>query len=134
MKRLIAKGLDPLTKNSNNNTTLHTAARFGKLEVIKYLTEDLHCNHALPGWHGKTPLHSAAEAGHFSIVQYLMDKHKANPLDQDEEGCLPLHRACIGGSLEIVKHLIQSMLRHMSMNDILTSPTSSRILPSTLQL
>ncbi len=129
IKHLVSMGHNPMKKDSNNNTALHIAAKYGRIEILKYLIEDQGCNPASLGQYGATPLHRAAEGKHLSIVQYLITQHQVDSLEQDDHGYSPLHRACQGGDLAIVKFLINSMLAFMKIEDIFNDFTKYKTTP-----
>ncbi len=129
VKRLVNMGHNPMSKYLDDSTTLHVAAYHGKIEILKYLVEDLGCNPASPGPHGGTPLHISAERKHLSIVQYLITKHEVDSLLPDDEGYSSLHRACVGGDLDIVKFIMNSILTYMKMEDIFNDVTKYKATP-----
>ena len=89
-----------MTKDRRGDSVLHIAAGYGRLDVLKYLLDEVQSNPVPTGFKGSTPLHGAAEAGHLSTVEYLVGNHQINPLDQDAEGASSLHRVCHGGNLK----------------------------------
>ena len=129
VKRLVSMGHNPMGKDPNNNTALHIAAKYGRIEILKYLIEDQEYNPASLGWHGTTPLHTAAERKHLSIVQYLITQHQVDSLLQDDYGYSPLHSACKGGDLPIVEYLMKSILTYMRIEDVLNDFTKHNTTP-----
>ncbi len=61
VKRLVSMGHNPMGKDTNDQTALHIAAQYGRIQILKYLIEDQGCNPASLGQFGATPLHVAAE-------------------------------------------------------------------------
>ena len=80
-------------RNKFNNTPLHGAAFYGRLDVVEYLTTSQHCDPACKGQYGRTPLHVACSGGHIEIVEYLINKQGVNPSCEDENETTPLHYA-----------------------------------------
>ncbi len=105
-------------KDTNNNTALHIAVYYGRIQILKYLIEDQGCNPASLGQDGTTPLHTAAQYKHLSIVQYLVTQHQVDSLLQDDEGYSPLHTACVGADLPIVKYIFNTILTYMNIKDV----------------
>ena len=80
----------PLTmKRGAGEWPIHTAARFGHLESVKYLHEH-GAALGVKDIHGTQPMHLAADGAHLEIIEYL-HTHGA-PIDSpDVWGRLPLH-------------------------------------------
>ena len=97
------KGCDPLFRNKNGNTPLHTAALGGSLAVVKFFINEKQCNPMSRGQWGRTPLHDASQEGHLHLVKYLIDECHTDPSCQDENGTTPLHLASQYGHMETVK-------------------------------
>merc|ERR1712079_684187 len=78
----------------NGRTPLHYAAEFGKLDVVKAITEVIEDKN--PGdSHNYTPLHIAAYSGHLSVVKYLTQYIEDINLKTDSywSNTIPLHEA-----------------------------------------
>jgi len=86
---------------------LHAAAMKGKVEVCRYLVEELKfdVNSVSSPELGMTPLISAVSEGQVAAVRYLLAKG-ADPNKQDHEGYAPLHDAAKGGFDEIARLLL----------------------------
>ena len=88
-------------------TPLHYACSSGKLDIVKFLVEECHCDlseHDVQG----TPLHSAClENGSIDIVRFLIVDHNCDPASRGNLGTTPLHCACSSGKLDIVKFLVE---------------------------
>ncbi|WP_265027666.1 ankyrin repeat domain-containing protein [Wolbachia endosymbiont (group B) of Chorthippus parallelus] len=85
---------------------LHYAAKFGSLEVAKFLVNDQGVSFNTKTNDGNKPIHIAADFGHKNIVKFFLDKG----VEVDEKGkdnWTPLHYATNKGYLEIVKLLIE---------------------------
>ncbi|CAK9253994.1 unnamed protein product, partial [Sphagnum jensenii] len=70
-KVFLEKGADAKATNKDGNTPLHWAARYGKLEVVKYLVEEKGADAKAANNAGDTPLHWAARYGKLEVVKYL---------------------------------------------------------------
>ena len=89
---------NPLDRDVNNDTLLHFVAERGKLEVLKYLIEEVGCNPATEGYQGASVLHSAAAAEQLQVVKYLVEDCKMDPTNTfDDLNQSPLVYACWGG-------------------------------------
>ena len=117
----IENGANPFHKNEYNNNLLHFAAIEGKLIILKYLVGELGCSLAEKSFLGRTPLHAAAAANQLQVVKYFIEDCQLDPSALDERKRTPLSRACDEGHLEMAHYLVQSMLKNMSMEDILDS-------------
>ncbi|WVZ60101.1 hypothetical protein U9M48_010164 [Paspalum notatum var. saurae] len=101
---------------------LQAAARLGRLDVVRYMVEELgfDVNHEGPKFGmcdqcassfdfnlmaGFTALSSAALDGKLDIVRYLLDKG-ADPNKIDEQGQVPLHCAAKHGHEEVARLLL----------------------------
>ena len=87
-------------------TTMHFAARNGKLEVCEYLIA--HGNrsdvHEKEAGAGNTPLHIAAAAGYMHICEYLL-RHGADVNARAKDGCSPLDRAMQSDRRQLSKYM-----------------------------
>ncbi|VDP01127.1 unnamed protein product [Schistosoma margrebowiei] len=104
----VLRGASALERDNERNTSLHTAAYYGRLHTCEKLLATSHGMRAMncPDAIGRLPLHVAVEHGHIEIVKMFIDR-----------GCLfrkchlgntPLHYVSIGGCIKICKLLLQS--------------------------
>ncbi|VDP44287.1 unnamed protein product [Schistosoma mattheei] len=104
----VLRGASALERDNERNTSLHTAAYYGRLHTCEKLLATSHGMRAMncPDAVGRLPLHVAVEHGHIEIVKMFIDR-----------GCLfrkchlgntPLHYVSIGGCIKICKLLLQS--------------------------
>ena len=101
-------GLDVNQKNNDGNAPLNIAATYGKIDIVKYLIEELKCSPRCPGQLGRSPLHNDCEKnGNIEMVKYLVEKHRCDLSGRDEQGNTPLNVAASSGSLGILKYLIE---------------------------
>ncbi|KAM0874606.1 hypothetical protein ACQ4PT_037308 [Festuca glaucescens] len=86
---------------------LHEAACTGKIDICKYLVEELgfDINCEANNDSGMTPLACAVLRGKSITVKYLLDKG-ANPDKQDNKGFAPLHYATKEGMDRLVRLLL----------------------------
>lgn len=96
---------------SHGWTPLHYAAKYGPIEIVKYLLTkqvDLLCRTDS----GATPLHKACVGGSVYVVEVLVDEmSKSMPHNKiiyvkQNDGHTPVHSAAFYGHLEIVKFFI----------------------------
>uniref|UniRef100_A0ACD5UWS0 Uncharacterized protein n=1 Tax=Avena sativa TaxID=4498 RepID=A0ACD5UWS0_AVESA len=77
---------------------LHMAAWAGRLEMCKFLIEDLRLNVNAPSDDGTTPLSFAVDGcGSTSVISILLD-HGAKPNKANRNGITPLHFATMTGT------------------------------------
>uniref|UniRef100_A0A0D9VXF3 Uncharacterized protein n=1 Tax=Leersia perrieri TaxID=77586 RepID=A0A0D9VXF3_9ORYZ len=86
---------------------LFEAARLGKIDICKYLVEELgfDVNSETTGDSVMTPLYCAVMDGQEITVKYFLDKG-ADPNKKDLDGFAPLHEASKNGHKEIVRLLL----------------------------
>ncbi|XP_071679652.1 uncharacterized protein [Lolium perenne] len=89
--------------DNEGNCALHLAAAAGRVDVCRYIVEDLRLDANQPNFKGETPLFASAYCGGAAAARYLID-HGADPL----AGKLwsPLHCAAAKGNCEILKLLL----------------------------
>ena len=101
-------GADPHVQGYAMNTPLHSAAYFGKFEVVRKLIEygaDIDAR-SESGW---TPLYFASSGSHFkngSVFRILLERG-ADVNAQADNGSIPLHHASAFGALEVVRLLLE---------------------------
>ncbi|OVA06698.1 Tetratricopeptide TPR-1 [Macleaya cordata] len=92
-------------KDDNGRGALHFAAVEGKLNVLKYLIDELKLDVDMKDGKGEAPLLHATIGGHLSTVAYLLEKG-ANPDTSNDSNSTPLHYAAEKGHLEILTLLL----------------------------
>ena len=70
----IKKNIYPcrLTSNTDKWTPLHTAAKFGHVDICRILLENSEDKNP-PNINGVTPLHVAAKEGHLEVCKILLE-------------------------------------------------------------
>ena len=96
---------DPMARDSNGNTPLHCACRYGRLNIAQYLIRQA-CNPSSKNKYGDTPHHLASRYGHLNITQYLVSEAHCNPSCKNNNGDTPLHYACRYNHLNITQYLV----------------------------
>jgi ankyrin repeat protein len=89
-------------ENNYSENALMMLALKGKLDLIKYMVDDLGAEPDKEGW---TPLHYAATSGHLDVVEYLISKE----VDVDSlspSNTTPLMLASRYGHIKVVKFLL----------------------------
>jgi hypothetical protein len=91
-------------ENKSTENALMMLAFKGKLDLVKYMVEEIGAEPDKDGW---TPLHYAATAGHLDVVEYLISKEvdidAHNPSDTT-----PLMMAARYGHIKVVKYLLDN--------------------------
>jgi ankyrin repeat protein len=105
---LISAGVDPNSRDGNNQTPLAFAARKGLNEIVKLLLATRRTDLNLSDTDGKTPLSLAAEEGYTEIVRLLLTIPDIQVDSQDSLGRTPLSQAILKGHTEIVNLLLNT--------------------------
>ncbi|GBM99856.1 Ankyrin-1 [Araneus ventricosus] len=106
VKWALAKGLDVSSKDNVGQSVLHTAAKFNRTEVIRYLVERKRTALDTCDVNGKTPLHVAVENGSNDVVEYV-SKLEINTTVKDKNGSTPLHSAIYRHNIDAAKMLLE---------------------------
>ncbi|XP_064382898.1 ankyrin repeat domain-containing protein 7-like [Halichondria panicea] len=77
-----------------NRVPLHYASR--RVEVVKYLIQELKCSTDLRDKRSRTLLHLACIEGSRDVIQYLVEELKMDVDVRDAEGKSPMDRAVLG--------------------------------------
>lgn len=91
--------------SDNIAESLIYAAKYGDVNVVKFLVEKCNADVNMLDENHTTPLHIAAIEGNYEVVKYLAE-HGADLNTRDIEGYTPLMNATIEGNFEIVRLLI----------------------------
>ncbi|KAF6173451.1 hypothetical protein GIB67_027146 [Kingdonia uniflora] len=100
LKRTIAD-----IKNPFGGGVIHIAASYGKIDVCKYLIEEVKVNVDDKDDDGQTPFYYASMEGHMLTAMYLLE-HGADPATSNDIGFTPLHHAAEKGNAELVHVLL----------------------------
>lgn len=92
-------------KDANKRGALHFAAREGKIEMCKFLVQDLKLDINVQDEDGDTPLHHAARQGHTATAKYLIERG-ADIAASSELGATALHHSAGIGDIELLKFLL----------------------------
>ena len=99
---------DVNSKNNQDITPLHNAAKEGHLEIVRYLVEkkaEIVCYDTS----GNTPLHLAARKNHLDVVKFLTGKVKNYPFKENNLQQTPLHVALESQSFISALYLVVTM-------------------------
>ena len=91
-------------ENKSTENALMMLAFKGKLDLVKYMVEDLGAEPDKDGW---APLHYAATSGHLDIVEYLISK-EVDIDAQSPSNTTPLMMAARYGHIKVVKYLLDN--------------------------
>ncbi|XP_056168689.1 uncharacterized protein LOC115690823 [Syzygium oleosum] len=92
-------------KDDKGRGALHLAAIEGKIEVCKYLLEELKLDVDPKDVEGDTPLHLAAGSAHIETTKYLIDRRADSTIPNDG-GLTVLHYFAGSGNLELMNFLL----------------------------
>ncbi|MCL7027877.1 hypothetical protein MKW94_012391, partial [Papaver nudicaule] len=82
------------TKDGDERRAIHYAACGGRLNILKYLIEDMSVSIDVKDGSGQTPLSRAAREGRLAAVEYLLQMG-ANPEIPDDSNASPLHHVAM---------------------------------------
>ena len=85
-----------MCRDSKKNTPLHMAARNDHIEIVKFLTIEMHCDPTSRNADNDTAL--AIMNGHSDVVQFFISDQNCDPKIPHEYGRTHLHRAATFGS------------------------------------
>ena len=97
---------EKLTGQLSQNS-LHSASAAGRLDMVKYLVEEMNVDLLSKDLEGDIPLHHAASNGQLSVVKYFIEEKRVFVDTPNDNGKTPLHYAAAAGQLEVVKYLIE---------------------------
>ncbi|KAL6847064.1 hypothetical protein ACP4OV_022917 [Aristida adscensionis] len=103
--RLLKKLDLRVATDARGKNVLHFAASKGRLEIVKYLVEELGLDVNSRSIHDETPMLFAAQNGSVPVLKYLID-HGGDPACTDSSGSTPLHYAAEHGQCEALRLLL----------------------------
>lgn len=71
VRALVNAGMDVIKAEENDIGLVYTAAKYGHLNIVKYLVEEKHVDPNKENKDGYTPRLAAREAGHKNIAKYI---------------------------------------------------------------
>ena len=95
-------------KDEYGASPVHYAARYGRLECLKWLTKNSKVLPNARSMNGDTPAHDAAAMGNLACLVYLLKNTKCSVDDKTVEGATVLHFACTFGRVEVIKWLMSN--------------------------
>ena len=100
---------NPALIDENGNTLLHTAAHYGKYEVVDFLiaSHSNHCPTNHQNFKGQTPLHCACIEGHTKVALLLV-KNNASLTIRDKGNHTPLQKAYFFNKFDIFFKIFNS--------------------------
>ncbi|XP_026414186.1 26S proteasome non-ATPase regulatory subunit 10-like [Papaver somniferum] len=125
LKKLLAKcddgrGLATTVRNvkdDNGVGVIHFAAIEGKLNVLKYLIEELGLDVNTKDEKRDSPLLHATLDGNINTIEYLLGKG-ADPKSSNFKGYTPLHAAAEKGYTEILTRLLSKGVNANALSEI----------------
>ena len=94
----------------SDGTLLHTAAKHGQLDALKFLLEEAHYDVEMLDFNCMTLCHIAAARGHLDIVRFICEQDIPVLDKKDSRGNTVLHLACQGGHMGIVHYLVEDKM------------------------
>ena len=95
-----------LASDNAQGTSLHVAARYGHLEIVRYLADLPSCRVDGTDINSDTAMHVASREGHLEIVKFLIKDKGCDPMLRcGKEGWTPLHIACSEAHMDVIKFL-----------------------------
>ncbi|GBN40780.1 Putative ankyrin repeat protein RF_0381 [Araneus ventricosus] len=101
-----SRNVDINSRNVAGEVLLHIAAKFNRIEVVRYLVEEQHMSLDICDSNGKTPLHVAVENQSNETVNYI-SKFEINLARKDRNGFTPLHTAIFRNNIDAAKILLK---------------------------
>lgn len=104
---LHSRKADPSLVNSAGNTALWFASKFNRVDVVKYLLEDMHVLPDICGGAASTPLYVSATAGSCDVAIHLLNAG-ADVNASKDNGATPLLVATEHGHIDMVQLLAKN--------------------------
>ncbi|KAI3848013.1 hypothetical protein MKX03_001125 [Papaver bracteatum] len=107
--QFVVDGIPGIVNNTKDPDSgaraIHHAASGGRVNVLKYLIEDMKGEIDVKDGSGKTPLFHAAMEGRLAAVEYLLEMG-ANPEIPDDSNTSPLHHVAGRGHKDVIPLLL----------------------------
>lgn len=104
LKMLWLKGADIYAKDNCGSNVIHTAAKYGKLDIIKWIEQELDLEMEWLDADGDSPIHYAARNGNLEVLEYFYNKgfpmNIKNIFDET-----PLFLAAFENHLNVIEYL-----------------------------
>jgi ankyrin repeat protein len=115
---IVHKKFDINAKGEVGYTSLHVAANFDKVKVVKHFVESYKANMYLKDYNHDTPLFVAISNGSqdIKVLDYLLEVDPSALNTKDTNGSSLLHWACVTGSLNKVLYLIEK--KNFKVNEV----------------
>jgi len=110
VRLLFEKGelnIDLKSLGNNDCTALWLAAQEGKIETVKWLTQQGANLDSARMIDGRSIIHAAIYKGHFEVIKHLLEKG-ANVNQPNKAGFTPIYAACEKANFDIIKLLIDN--------------------------
>ena len=110
VKLLFEKGelnVDLKSLGNNDCTALWLAAQEGKIETVKWLTQQGANLDSARMIDGRSIIHAAVYKGNFEVIKHLLEKG-ANVNQPNKAGFTPIYAACEKANFDIIKLLIDN--------------------------
>lgn len=103
MRNLLARGVDPNTKNEHGVPGLYVALQEGSLKVARLLIDSPRLKPESRNPTDESPLMMASFKGYLDLAQRLIEKGA----DVNKPGWTPLHYAATNGQLKLMELLLE---------------------------
>ncbi|KAN0142126.1 Ankyrin repeat-containing domain protein [Lactarius tabidus] len=127
---LLERGVGVNATDGHQNTSLHSASSYGRLEIARVLL-DHGANPSSENDRAQTPLHIVSQGSYWfqddgpGVAKLLLERG-ADMHAQDEDDATPLHLACYRGRFDIARVLLEYDAKAQAENDEDAVPSPSQ--------